>query len=41
MAMQIILVMEASERSRSDYIYISSILDLWYDFGMIFVCAVI
>ena len=34
MAMQIILVMEASERSRSDYIYISSILDLWYDFRL-------
>ena len=32
MAFQIILVMETKESSKSDYMYISSVLDQWYDF---------
>ena len=32
MANQIIFVMEADEKSRSDYIYIRSVLDKYYDF---------
>jgi hypothetical protein len=32
MAFQIIFVMEADEKSRSDYFYIRSVLDKWYDF---------
>ena len=35
MALQIILVIETDEKSRSDYIYISSVLDKWYNLRML------
>lgn len=35
MAIQIVLVVEADERSRSDYIYIRSVLDKWFNLHML------
>ncbi|MBR1651470.1 MAG: hypothetical protein IJ691_09935 [Lachnospiraceae bacterium] len=34
MGKQVILVLEADEESRSDYIYISSVLDEWYNYRL-------